>query len=157
MESRVGIIRQGRLIGVVACNSFLAHSINMEPWSSAMATPPGMACTRSYFTLVSVARVVLDPLTTSAPLVMEPSTGCWFSTWLGEAFPEEACVGGASGLQLDPSSSGFVPSMVGDVIDKLLCSWWFGMAPLMMGVRGGGFLIKCEKGGKGGGGDGVDG
>lgn len=88
--------------------------------------------------------------------MMELSTGRWFSSWLGEDFPEGACVGGASGLQLDPSISGFVPSTVGDVIDKLLCSWWLGMAPLM-GVRGGGFLIKCEKGGKGGGGDGVEG
>ena len=30
-------------MGVVAWSSFLAHSMRIEPWSRAMATPPEMA------------------------------------------------------------------------------------------------------------------
>ena len=113
-------------MGVVAWSSFFAHSIKMEPWSSAMATPPGMACTRSILVTSSLwlkfaALEVRGPFAKFALRETEFSLGCWFSICL----EGEDCPGGvdAGGLQVDIfmlATKDFVSSTVGEVIDRLL-------------------------------------
>lgn len=116
----MGLLRQGLAMGVVACSSFLAHSIRIDPCPKAIATPPGMAWMRPAGSVFTFAG--------------STSLGC--EEVEGEEEEEEEVEGGGAG-PTSPNSSDFtmpfapggdLPSRVGDSLEEMLrWSWCMGL------------------------------